>query len=111
LARLLRGKLGIDEAASIPEKKAQTQPSDQNTTMSLYHETAGLLTAPTNSGGSLRSRIFSAKDLKSPPAQVYALAIESCKWSSVLKEIVEAADILRLERKVCLLRFLRGTYG
>ena len=68
--------------------------------MSLYHETAGLLTAPTNSGGSLRSRIFSAKDLKSPPAQVYALAIESCKWSSVLKEIVEAADILRLERKV-----------
>lgn len=66
--------------------------------MSLYHETADLLTAP-NTGGSLRSRIFS-KTLKSPPAQVYALAIETCKWSPVLKEVVESADILRLERKV-----------
>ena len=68
--------------------------------MSLYHETAELLTAPNNAGGSLKSRIFSKKDIKSPPAQIYALAIESCKWSPVLKEVVEAADILRLERKV-----------
>lgn len=68
--------------------------------MSLYYEAADLLTAPTNAGGSLRSRIFSKKDLKSAPAQIYALAIESCKWSSVLKEVVENSDILRLERKV-----------
>lgn len=68
--------------------------------MSLYHETAELLLAPNNAGGSLKSRVFSKKDLKSPPAQVYALAIETCKWSPVLKEAVEAADILRLERKV-----------
>jgi hypothetical protein len=68
--------------------------------MSLYWETADLLTAPANSGGSLKSRIFSKKDLKSQPGQIYALAIETCKWSSVLKEVVENADILRVERKV-----------
>ncbi|PMD36514.1 S-adenosyl-L-methionine-dependent methyltransferase [Hyaloscypha variabilis F] len=68
--------------------------------MSLYWETADLLTAPTNAGGSLKSRIFGKKDLKSQPAQIYALAIETCKWSSVLKEVVENADILRVERKL-----------
>ncbi|KAG4432599.1 hypothetical protein IFR05_011924 [Cadophora sp. M221] len=68
--------------------------------MSLYYEAADLLTAPTNAGGSLKSRIFSKKDLKSQPAQIYALAIESCKWSSVLKEVVENAEILRLEHKL-----------
>lgn len=69
--------------------------------MSLYYEAADVLTGPTNAGGSLKSRVFNKKDLKSPPAQIYALAIESCKWSPVLKEIIEHADILRLERKVC----------
>jgi hypothetical protein len=69
--------------------------------MSLYHEAADVLSAPTNTGGSLKSRIFSRKDLKSQPAQIYALAIETCKWSPVLKEVIEHADILRLERKVC----------
>lgn len=68
--------------------------------MSLYYEAADLLTAPTNAGGSLKSRIFSKKDLKSQPGQIYALAIESCKWSSVLKEVVEKSEILRLEHKV-----------
>jgi putative methyltransferase len=68
--------------------------------MSLYWEIADLLTAPTSVGGSLKSRIFSKKGLKSQPAQIYALAIETCKWSPVLKEVVENADILRLERKV-----------
>lgn len=68
--------------------------------MSLYYEAAEVLIAPTNAGGSLKSRIFSKKDLKSQPAQIYALAIETCKWSPVLKEIIEFADILRLERKV-----------
>jgi 25S rRNA (cytosine2278-C5)-methyltransferase len=68
--------------------------------MSLYHEAADVLTVPINVGGSLKSRVFNKKDLKSPPAQVYALAIETCKWSPVLKEVIENADILRLERKV-----------
>lgn len=67
--------------------------------MSLYHETAEFLTTPSNAGGSLKSRIFSKKDLKSQPAQIYALAIETCKWSAVLKEVIEKADILSLERK------------
>lgn len=68
--------------------------------MSLYYEAAGLLTTPTNSGGSLKSKVFSKKDLKSPPAQVYALAIEACKWSSVIAEVIENSDLLHLERKV-----------
>lgn len=68
--------------------------------MSLYHETSEFLTSSAASGGSLKSRIFGKNDLKSQPAQIYALAIESCKWSSILKEVVEAADILKLERKV-----------
>ncbi|KAL3423625.1 NOL1/NOP2/sun family protein [Phlyctema vagabunda] len=68
--------------------------------MSLYYEAAEVLTAPANAGGSLKSRIFSKKDLKSQPAQIYALAIETAKWSPILKEIIEFADILKLERKL-----------
>ncbi|KAK2061373.1 NOL1/NOP2/sun family protein [Colletotrichum caudatum] len=68
--------------------------------MSLYHETAEILSASPDHGGSLKSRVFGKKGLKSPPAQVYALALETCKWSAVLKEVVEAADILRHERKL-----------
>lgn len=67
--------------------------------MSLYYEAAEVLTAPANAGGSLKSRIFK-KELKSQPAQIYAIAIETCKWSPILKEVIEKADILRLERKV-----------
>jgi putative methyltransferase len=76
--------------------------------MSLYYEAQDLLTAPTNAGGNLKSRIFSKKDLKSQPAQIYALAIETSKWSSVLKEVVENADILRIERKVSATRGVIG---
>ncbi|KAF6820579.1 NOL1/NOP2/sun family protein [Colletotrichum sojae] len=68
--------------------------------MSLYHETAEILSASPDHGGSLKSRVFRKKGLKSPPAQVYALAFETCKWSGVLKEVVEAADLLRHERKL-----------
>ncbi|KAK0646477.1 S-adenosyl-L-methionine-dependent methyltransferase [Cercophora newfieldiana] len=70
--------------------------------MSLYHEAAGLLlSAPTAThGGSLRSRIFRDKELKSPPAQVYALVLETCKWSGVLKEVVGGAGLLKAERKL-----------
>ncbi|WYZ40668.1 hypothetical protein EsH8_IV_001009 [Colletotrichum jinshuiense] len=68
--------------------------------MSLYHETADILSASPDHGGSLKSRVFGKKGLKSPPAQVYALALETCKWSGVLKEVIEATDILRHERKL-----------
>ncbi|EGO58011.1 hypothetical protein NEUTE1DRAFT_63451 [Neurospora tetrasperma FGSC 2508] len=71
--------------------------------MSLYHETAAILTAAgpnATHGGSLKSRIFKDKSLKSPPAQVYALALETSKWSAILKEVVEASDLLKHERKL-----------
>ncbi|EAQ91050.1 hypothetical protein CHGG_02985 [Chaetomium globosum CBS 148.51] len=67
--------------------------------MSLYHETAAIVTGPSTHGGSLKSRIYGNKDLKSPPAQVYALAFESSKWSAVLKEVVENSQLLQKERK------------
>ncbi len=70
--------------------------------MSLYHEAADILSAPatTSNGGSLKARIFSNKSLKSQPAQLYALVIESCKWSPVLKEVIENSTLLLLEKKV-----------
>ncbi|KAH6849793.1 S-adenosyl-L-methionine-dependent methyltransferase [Chaetomium sp. MPI-CAGE-AT-0009] len=68
--------------------------------MSLYHETAAIVTGPSTHGGSLKSRIYGNKDLKSPPAQVYALAFESSKWSAVLKEVVENSQLLQKERKI-----------
>ncbi|KAL2752823.1 hypothetical protein ACRALDRAFT_1044857 [Sodiomyces alcalophilus JCM 7366] len=77
--------------------------------MSLYYETADILvprgpedgSKPQRStSGSLKSRVFTKKNLKSPPAQVFALATETCKWSEVLKEVIENADLLRHERKL-----------
>jgi 25S rRNA (cytosine2278-C5)-methyltransferase len=68
--------------------------------MSLYHETAEILSAPPTAGGNLKSRVFGRKDLKAPPGQVYALAVETCKWSAVLKEVVDESGLLRHERKV-----------
>ena len=68
--------------------------------MSLYHEAAAVLSLPTSAGGSLRTKVFGNKDLKSPKAQVYALALETCKWSPVLKEVIERSQLLEDERKV-----------
>ena len=68
--------------------------------MSLYYEAADVLKAPTTTGGSLKSRIFSKKDFKAAPAQIYALVIETCKWSAVLKEVIGKTGLLGLERKV-----------
>ena len=50
--------------------------------------------------GSLKSRVFSAKNLKSKPTQVYALVAEGSKWSPILKEVVEKSQLLTLEKKV-----------
>lgn len=77
--------------------------------MSLYHEAAQVLTGSgspnAHAGGSFKSRVFGNKDLKSPPAQVYALALESCKWSAVLKEVIENSQLLQAERKVIYFTF------
>ncbi|KLU88968.1 hypothetical protein MAPG_07948 [Magnaporthiopsis poae ATCC 64411] len=66
--------------------------------MSLYHEAAAVLAS--SEGGSLKARVFRLKTLKSAPAQVYALAFETCKWSPILKEVVENAQLLQHERKL-----------
>ncbi|KAI1747140.1 S-adenosyl-L-methionine-dependent methyltransferase [Xylaria castorea] len=72
--------------------------------MSLYHETADILSAPPSTGGNLKTRLFGngqkKKPLKSPPQQIYALASETCKWSSVLKEVIDSSELLRHERKL-----------
>ena len=68
--------------------------------MSLYHEAASVLTNAEKVGGSLKSRIYDKKNLKSNPAQLFALVTEASKWSRVLKEVVERSGILKDERKV-----------
>ena len=59
-----------------------------------------MLTNVEKVGGSLKSRIYDKKDLKSNPAQLFALVTEASKWSGVLKEVVERSGVLRDERKV-----------
>jgi hypothetical protein len=71
------------------------------TAMSLYYEAAAILTNAEKTGGTLKSRIYKAKDLKSSAANIYALVSEATKWSGVLKEVVERSGILALEKKVC----------
>ena len=62
------------------------------------------MTLSSAEGGSLKSRIFNKKDknIKSPPGQLYALALETAKWSGILSEVVDRAEILRHEKKVSL---------
>jgi hypothetical protein len=67
--------------------------------MSLYFDAVNILTEP-SSGGSFKSRIYSARNLRATPPQIYALIIEASKWDRVLAEVIERADILSLERKV-----------
>lgn len=68
--------------------------------MSLYYEAASLLANAERVGGSLKSRIYGRKDLKSGPAQVYALISEATRWSVVLKDVIDQTDLLKEERKV-----------
>lgn len=67
--------------------------------MSLYFDAVSILTEPA-SGGSFKSRIYNARNLRASPAQIYALIIEASKWDRVLAEVIEHADLLSLERKV-----------
>jgi putative methyltransferase len=66
--------------------------------MSLYYDATSILSGP-NSGGSLKSRVYNS-DLKSSPAQLYALISEAAKWDVVLKEVIDNSGILAQEHKV-----------
>lgn len=74
--------------------------------MSLYYDAAPLLVSSPDAGGSLKSRVFSSKDLKSPPKQVFALVSEASKWSPVLVDVIERSQLLQLERKVRPFKYL-----
>ncbi|KAE8393408.1 S-adenosyl-L-methionine-dependent methyltransferase [Aspergillus alliaceus] len=68
--------------------------------MSLYYDAVKILTSPSPTGGSFKSRIYNERGLKAAPAQVYALITEASKWDTVLKEVIENAGILKLEPKL-----------
>ena len=68
--------------------------------MSLYYEAERILSDQSQQSGSLKSRIFGAKGLKSTPAQIFALVTEASKWSPIIKEIIEKSQLLIHERKV-----------
>ncbi|KAF2749532.1 S-adenosyl-L-methionine-dependent methyltransferase [Sporormia fimetaria CBS 119925] len=68
--------------------------------MSLYYEAASILANPDKTGGSLKSRIYKKKDLKSSPAQIVALVTEASKWSGVLKDVIERSGLLAEEKKL-----------
>ncbi|KAK7562476.1 S-adenosyl-L-methionine-dependent methyltransferase, partial [Phyllosticta citricarpa] len=62
--------------------------------MSLYYEAANAIENPDKKGGSLKSRIFGNKTLKSNKAAIFALVTESTKWSPVLKDLTPLLAIL-----------------
>ena len=68
--------------------------------MSLYFDAVSVLSTPSSTGGSFKSRIYSARNLRASPAQIYALIVEASKWDRVLVEVIEHADLLTQERKV-----------
>ncbi|KAL5388084.1 hypothetical protein DPSP01_003077 [Paraphaeosphaeria sporulosa] len=68
--------------------------------MSLYYEAAAVLANSENAGGSLKSRIYKNKDLKTSPAQLFALISEASKWSLVLKDVIERCRLLAEEKKL-----------
>ena len=68
--------------------------------MSLYYETAPFLIT-SGTGDSLKSRVFSAGPTKTPTTQIFALASETSKWSPVLAEVIERAQLLQSTSKVC----------
>jgi putative methyltransferase len=70
--------------------------------MSLYYEAAATLANPHKTGGSLKSRLYKQTDLKSSPAQLFALITQASKWSPVLKTVIEKSSLLVEERKACL---------
>ena len=68
--------------------------------MALYYDAVNVLTGEANHG-SLKSRIYdSSANLKSKPAQVYALIAECSKYDTFLKEVIDNTDLLEREAKV-----------
>ena len=67
--------------------------------MSLYYEAEDFVATPKSHTGSLKSRIFGTKGLRSSPTQLFALVSEASKWSPILREVVEKSQILLHERK------------
>ncbi|KAL4879442.1 S-adenosyl-L-methionine-dependent methyltransferase [Aspergillus karnatakaensis] len=68
--------------------------------MSLYYDAVSILTTPSSTGGSFKSRLYTSRNLKASPAQIYALITEAAKWDILLKEVIDAAGILKLEPKL-----------
>lgn len=68
--------------------------------MSLYYEAAQFLLPAQGSSGSMKSRVFGSKAIKSAPKQIFALVAETSKWSGILSEVIDNAQLLRQERKV-----------
>lgn len=68
--------------------------------MSLYYDASKFITPSSKQRGSLKTRIFADKALKSKPAQVYGLAIEASRYSQVLTEVIEKSGLLSHEKKV-----------
>ncbi len=75
-------------------------PQSKTSHMSLYYDAARFLAPSEAKSGSLKSRVFSSKELRSSPKQVYALVAEASKWSPILAEVVEKSQLLQHERKV-----------
>jgi hypothetical protein len=100
--RVLRRCGELSELGFKAAKDSQIIPSHATAPMSLYYEAAAVLANSDNIGGSLKSRIFNKKDLKSTPGQIFALVAESSKWSVVLKDVIEKTKLLAEERKVSL---------
>jgi 25S rRNA (cytosine2278-C5)-methyltransferase len=67
--------------------------------MSLYYEAAGILSQSSDSG-SLKSRVYNDKTLKSKPAHLYALISETVKYQDIINEAIEKSGILAIEKKV-----------
>ncbi|KAI4168438.1 MAG: hypothetical protein LQ348_007495 [Seirophora lacunosa] len=68
--------------------------------MSLYYEAAQFLLPAQGQSGSLKSRVFGSKAIKSAPKQIFALVAETSKWSGILSEVIDNAQLLRQERKL-----------
>jgi hypothetical protein len=69
--------------------------------MALYFDAATVLTADIQEG-SLKSRIYGGKlGIRSKPSHVYALISEAAKYDTFFKEVIDHADFLSREPKVC----------
>jgi 25S rRNA (cytosine2278-C5)-methyltransferase len=68
--------------------------------MALYYDAVNVLSGDVEQG-SLKSRIYgSHANVRSNPAQVYALVTECAKYDTLLKEVIDNAGILAQEPKV-----------